>query len=97
MKHTEGPWMVIDSEREDSLPGEQQVIGSRGGLVCDLMPTLTPLAIEESKSNAHLIASAPELLEACKLSLNHGNFKAFSHKHDIKKMLEDAIAKAEGR
>lgn len=95
MKHTEGPWMVIDSEREDSLPGEQQVIGSRGGLVCDLMPTLTPLAIEESKSNAHLIASAPRMKFAIEFLLqHHDNPEAWP---EILRHANEANEQSEGR
>lgn len=49
--------------------------------------------------NAHLIASAPELLEACKLALDiELNYMPDQDQHPILiEKLEDAIAKAEGR
>lgn len=58
-KHTPGPWACVLS----CLPGSTYTIGSRLGAVATV-PDKHPSASRESESNARLIASAPELLEA---------------------------------
>lgn len=55
--------------------------------------------LAETEANARLIASAPELLEACKLGLGELRMvstMAGSINFEIHKKLEEAIAKAEG-
>lgn len=53
--------------------------------------------LEEVKANARLIASAPELLEACKDIVNElGNFKNIIQ-YDSFIKVKQAIAKAEGK
>lgn len=54
-KHTLGPW------KAQSI-GDAFYIESLNGLVAETKPRL--LNSEEEEANAHLIASAPELLEA---------------------------------
>ena len=92
MKHTKGPWKV-EAEDLDSF-----------GIFTDDLNICTVLAIggegfgEEGEANAKLIASSPELLEACK-----GAMAALSQNKifpaDIaaaKRFLYSVIAKAEG-
>lgn len=61
MNHTPGPWRVINSD---------MVVGHEGQLVADCERTphcerpASPTV--EAMANAHLIAAAPELLEALK-------------------------------
>ena len=55
-----------------------------------------------AKTNAHLIASAPELLEACKGALAHAQLLGSGRKPclsntEMCEILEEAITKAEGK
>lgn len=110
-KHTEGPWVVIDvttmihdKQQENNLgpvylvgPKEFDTIAEvRAGHSDDGRP-------KQVKANANLIASAPELLSACKEAVRILEDKkefpapiAFTLIAYIKQM-KDAIAKAEGR
>ncbi len=57
---------------------------------------------EEVRANAHLIAAAPELYEACKVGLDLVKFVVYEHPDNEvaklqKELIEKALAKAEGR
>jgi hypothetical protein len=95
MKHTPGKWEIDGYETT-------AVIALKGGkwrcvAKCGLHNGMTPLDLNEQKANARLIASAPELLEACKLAL--GEFKEMGYEPPRYKieLLEQAIAKAEDK
>jgi len=117
-KHTAGPWVVWEGRSEvfANCDGENTGFSIIGTQVCRCDPDdLYPDGIEgvdedeweeyaeaEAEANAHLIAAAPELLEAA-----HEIYSGVvSHSHDGErvslnvsrrafKMLETAIAKAE--
>ena len=57
-KHTAGPWS-LRQDRKMYSPSE--VIGSDGKPICELWARAD---IEKEKADAHLVAAAPELLEA---------------------------------
>ena len=103
MKHTKGPWRVKRHKHS--------------GFIIDgatLPDKIIPLAfveakagydigIKEDKANAHLIAAAPELLEACNTILNRfgGHVRDYEEmtagqKLAIERTVE-AIRKAEGK
>ncbi len=63
MTHTPGPWEVIPPTSE--YPSRARV----GGSGCDIYDA--PLT-NETMSNAHLIAAAPDLLAACQRALLTG-------------------------
>lgn len=92
MKHTKGPWEV-------------EILGSTVRVISDVEVTEGGSRIggdvvlcgdyrnKENIANANLIASAPELLEACKAVLNEPDFiDGLKTKYLVRK----AIAKAEG-
>lgn len=83
MVHTQGPWSV---KRNQSHPWivecETNVPGHKG-----------TVATVGYRLNAHLIAAAPELLEACKEALRIVNEKQYSGSVDLFKAV---ISKAEG-
>lgn len=64
MKHTPGPWTVC-AEDVDEKTGEYD----EPSVVTDsdnpITIAIVRVGLSESDANAHLIASAPELLEAC--------------------------------
>lgn len=68
VKHTPGPWAVMPEESDKPyvrIRGTQ--LGERFKVANVLMPDYEgaqELEIEETRANAHLIAAAPELLEA---------------------------------
>lgn len=93
MKHTKGPWKL------KAVYGGQEVRVKDG-----TWPQGTrPLAVtkntgweEENTANAHLIAAAPELLEACNAAFINLTPK-YPCDHLVMKLLTQAIAKAEGK
>ena len=64
MKYTKGEW-VVELFNKDR--------GEKGGYFIGNgeVPIATMTSVPEVKANAHLIAAAPELYEACKALINH--------------------------
>jgi len=94
MKHTPGPWKASS----EYLRGRNRhsIIGN-GLMICD---TWDMEKQGEELANAHLIAAAPDLLEACKEFINewHSNNANFAREEPKSlKMMRQAISKAEGR
>lgn len=93
---TPGPWEISPSNVKQI--NDVDVVDSNGLLVA--VPAGQPK--ENRRANAHLIASAPELLEACKQFLSyadngkHPHLMAYANTIAGEKMRQ-AIAKAEGR
>ena len=95
--HTPGPWRVYDGT--STLSEMMAVFGaSPAPPVCRL-----PLRNVNRKADARLIAAAPDLLEAAKLTVQHfsrnqvsGNFQG-DDEHEAWTALDKAITKAEGR
>ena len=83
-KHTSGPWKL-----EKSSMGRTSRIISQDDLV------IAECWNSEQEANARLIASAPELLEACKEALKEFNEMGYTPNY-ADNMLREAIAKAEG-
>jgi len=92
MDYTKGPWKI---EHKPNM-GRHFVHGPDNNAVCKMADSRTS---EETKANAHLIASAPELLEACKRVLQaiSGARNGARPAIDECRNLEQAIAKAEGK
>lgn len=100
MSYTKGPWRVSSSTIVFSDNGYLQVI-------CNTLPLLyaeiqeKDIAMEEASANAHLIAAAPNLLEALRniVSMSRAaNWdKATTGRQLLLDDAEKAIAKAEGR
>lgn len=67
-KHTEGPWEVGDLVENDYEPRYVEVLGNDG--VKHIAKAVYGQTDEEAATNAHLIAAAPELLEACRTVYN---------------------------
>ncbi len=96
-QHTPGPWTIADDL--DRI----ECIGIYGGtqLVAEIRDPetikLDERAVEEAmmRSNAHLIAAAPELLEALRLAQNKIALDLSPVNTD--NAVRNAIAKAEGR
>ncbi len=88
MKHTAGPWKVVTSWNDYMVegPNGEEIIWQDGNYDT---PTI-------KLEDARLIASAPELLEACKLALD-ANFDCNDQwAINLRRKLENAISKAEG-
>ena len=85
-KHTQGPWKY----QEESDKHTHIVRAKNDYMICHLSQDTSGI----SEANARLIASAPELLEACKkcYSLLFNGIK-----QDLVKELKQVIAKAEGK
>ena len=88
MNHTPGPWKVVgNSVYQYYVAGGHEVVDGKSikGRECCIG---RQAASEEIEANTRLIASAPELLEACEAVLQTSLPKW------ARKRLKDAIAKA---
>jgi len=84
MSHTPGPWRVGDNGAT--------VFGPKTNPRTIVTLSKVAMILNETRSNARLIAAAPELLDACKLALG-----AFEHNWAIDwGQLSRVIKKAEG-
>lgn len=96
--HTKGPWRVGE---KNILP--RWIMGRRNGRDVGVAEVLydedCEPTLEEQEANSHLIAAAPELLEAVKEVERVLGKQYFSDMAEGKvyESLRDAIAKAEGR
>ncbi len=102
-KHTPGPWSITEMDNTDlSISGSYER-GKHGGKVADLIATVSCGLNTTQQANAHLIAAAPELLNAC-VRMMVGITKRDSHNCEWYEGIEvdgaeearAAIAKAEG-
>lgn len=80
--YTPGPWRVADEQIQCEKPNQY---GNFIVVTCQRELTV------EDVANLHLIAAAPELLEACRQALNPSEYSNFWPN------LRAAIAKATGR
>lgn len=112
MNHTPGPWEIHlitegsekGSETIANVGTSQREMGRTWQGVCDINTWGREYVNDaESQANAHLIAAAPELLEACQWVLFHLEHReGLRHRKDLfsddeLNRLRTAIAKAEGR
>jgi hypothetical protein len=72
LQHTPGPWKIGTPP-----PNGEQTIGLDNGLMIAISTTGDNI---DSKANAHLIAAAPEMLEA--LITTYKAFNTDGHEHD---------------
>jgi hypothetical protein len=84
---TPGPWKWFETE-----DGRCRINPEGGGLVIAECAVMEPFS-EEQRSNARLIAAAPDLLEALK-NLENDDGIIPAHAWNL---VQSAIAKAEGR
>lgn len=83
MSHTKGPWDVVGASLIRSVPGMAVIAAvsePRGSEYVRYQELkLSSPDFYEARDNANLIASAPDLLEACKVAVNaltgHGSIK----------------------
>lgn len=69
-KHTQGPWK-IENWKIGELKTDQTTIVSKSDPIAIVENLwIQPDRVLEQEANAQLIASAPELLEACKYALD---------------------------
>ena len=75
MEHTPGPWEVTGRNRlyisPISLQCQDNESGSSGSDIGKGSQIYTKRTIKEAQANARLIASAPDLLEACQYVVNY--------------------------
>lgn len=93
-RHTPGPW-VANEQFAEVWAGHE--------LIASCHESDAPDARHTAKANAHLIAAAPDLLEAAKTTVLHfkrmqasGNYQG-DDEHGAWSALSKAIAKAEGK
>lgn len=84
VKHTQGKWEISD------CPNGYPIIGTKETDIAQIFQAENDRAME---ANARLIASAPELLEACKCIKNFSDI-AFEDSAGYKACLKECIDKA---
>ena len=103
--HTPGPWSVYQPESIDTCyEGEDNPATIRaGGTHVATIPGMRPQLSKRSLANAHLIASAPDLLAALSGIFDHAErtdaadlAEIWSRMDDIRNLARAAISKATG-
>ncbi|MBA43595.1 MAG: hypothetical protein CMF62_06285 [Magnetococcales bacterium] len=86
LKHTPGPWLA-DGFFVSTKDDEHSIVSA-----------VISKPDEELKANAHLIAAAPDLLEACEAALKKLNSicQHSNAAHEAQTMIREAINKAKG-
>lgn len=93
-QHTPGPW-EIEGQFDDEL-GVEIVNRGEERYICEVAP-FTEEWTDEEIANAHLIAAAPDLLEACKAAKKYLEPDLVEPGRTVFWALVAAITKAEGR
>jgi hypothetical protein len=97
-KHTPGPWEIKEKEQ-----GRRQVIVTKQGVISELANyghaggINATCFIDELKANACLIASAPDLLDACRAIASLADGQGQRNMMEVAGQAKAAIAKAMGR
>lgn len=103
-KHTQGPWKVEVWDYSHASPPRRELIVENGAMLLATVawdeekPNPYTVENETARANAALIAAAPELLAALKLS--RGNVASLNASHpaiwgEWLKVIDAAISKAE--
>ena len=93
MKHTEGPW--TSALEQGALTRQGTAIGIFTDSARVAKVQSVDVAYGEQRANAHLIAAAPDMLEALKEAVKDYEARGVVSHAGIVHM-RDAIAKAEG-
>lgn len=95
-KHTPGNWFIDESELSNKIdPGNHTIVSDAGGVVARVVFDAT----DHSEADAHLIASAPDMLRALKYARNSINVCLKGGDFDLsiaKDRIDEAISKATG-
>lgn len=94
--HTPGPWELFHVVPNDQVNHEWSLQDdSRAFILFNHSPEISD---DEALADASLIAAAPELLAACRIALGWmtGGMDGDLRDCDARRLLLDAIAKAEG-
>ena len=86
MEYTKGKWYVKDWHTRIEIRCERSVIANLDS---------SDFTLVEDEANAQLIASAPDMYEACEMTLRHLDDGFANGNLSIKTMLKQALAKAE--
>jgi hypothetical protein len=84
MKYTTGPWTIAAGPTYCAIRTDARVIAD-----------MRLVGLHYNKADAHLIAAAPDLLEALKLAVRQNNHDMLMTGEELRKC-EAAIAKATG-
>jgi hypothetical protein len=99
MPYTPGPWICSDDNFGNPVVATPGKLGPLGYLIAEVSSAQdnphTPESKAEARANASLIAAAPDLLEACKYTIEQ--LKTVKGKAFPILPILNAIAKAEGR
>ena len=91
VKHTPGPWRY-EPQNGSPTTGQHMISGSKPGYLAEVRDCGSGDVV----ANAHLIAAAPDMLEALKAALSLIEI-AIPFDGEVNRMVRNAIAKAEGQ
>jgi hypothetical protein len=92
-KHTPGPW-VVDAVYKDSVSSVAP--GIDDNIIC-LSPSVEGWTDDRWPANAHLIAAAPDMLEALRIALDAATWDATcTIPDDVRDQMSAAIKKSRG-
>jgi hypothetical protein len=102
LKHTPGPWMPFEVQMHDhkaiAIGNSRQKHCAAAQIDESVVCLISPVGLfnDEDMANSKLIASAPDLLEACISALSVGEiqFESCALSRDVKNKLQKAIKKA---
>lgn len=90
-QYTPGQW-IINTYEEAPAQWHKAIIGTH---VTGTTAHAFGETLDKCRANAHLIAAAPELLEACKIGLTALKMRNVGYPYGVE-FVEKVIAKAEG-
>jgi hypothetical protein len=103
MKHTKGPWIILDADERRGPSGHilsARIAHEDGGAIADAYANCLVTTDEQCRANARLIAAAPDLLAALQDFHNRGDLICWSFDSDDekerKRRVLAAIRKATG-
>lgn len=95
--HTPGPWIVTDVPTDSQRWFDVENVTPDGEADYVIARVWADASVLPAEANAHLIAAAPELLEALKVFMTCYPAAITALSDEMRQRIEGAIAKAEGR
>lgn len=94
MKHTKGPWKFVKNQHHDRFEIASHRETWLGSVNIDRYHA--DFSADEAQANAHLIAAAPEMLEALEIARSQILLDSCNYSQIVMDRIDSAIKKAKG-